>query len=83
MSVPRPAMLVAIVTAARTTGLDDDLGLALVVLRVQHLVRDVVLLQETRQELRRLDRRRADEHGLTALIAIRDVLDDRLELVFL
>ena len=59
--------------------LHDDLGLALVVLRVQHLVRDALLLQQARQELRRLDRRRADEHGLAARVAVPDVLDDGVE----
>ena len=39
MSVPRPAMLVAIVITLRATGLRDDLGLLLVLLGVQHLVR--------------------------------------------
>src|SRR6185295_19147131 len=58
MSVPRPAMLVAIVT-----------------------VPSLVRLQESRQELRGLDRSRADEHGLAALVAVLDVLDDRAELV--
>ena len=40
MSVPRPAMLVAIVTAPLPARLGHDLGLALVVLGVQDLVRD-------------------------------------------
>ena len=40
MSVPRPAMFVAIVIAPGWPALGDDLGLALVVLRVQHVVRD-------------------------------------------
>ena len=83
MSVPRPAMLVAMVTVPGPAGLDDDLRLALVLLGVQHLVRNLVLLQQARQELRRLDRGRADQHRLPALMAVLDVLDDRLELVFL
>ena len=36
MSVPRPAMLVAIVTCALASGLRDDLGFLLVILRIQH-----------------------------------------------
>ena len=42
MSVPRPAMLVAIVTAPMPAGLGDDLGLAgrVVRLGVEHLVLD-------------------------------------------
>ena len=43
MSVPRPAMLVAIVTAAWRPGLGDDLGFLRVVLRVQHDVLDAAL----------------------------------------
>ena len=44
---------------------------------------NALLLQQPRQKLRCLDRRRADEHGLAALVAIADVLDDGLELVLL
>ncbi len=40
MSVPRPAMLVAIVTAPRMTGVGHDLRFALVLFGVQHIVRD-------------------------------------------
>ena len=43
MSVPRPAMLVATVTAPLRPGLGDDLRLPLVLLGVQHLVRDAAL----------------------------------------
>ena len=46
-------------------------------------MRDLVDFQEPRQELRGLDGGRADEHGLAALVAILDVLDDRAELVVL
>ena len=42
MSVPRPAMLVAIVIAPLWPARDDNFGFALVVLRVQHVVRDVL-----------------------------------------
>ncbi len=41
MSVPRPAMLVAIVIAPGPAGLGDDVRLALMLLGVQHLVRDL------------------------------------------
>ena len=44
MSVPRPAMLVAMVTVPRLAGLGDDLGLALVVLGVQDVVLDAAPL---------------------------------------
>ena len=83
MSVPRPAMLVAIVIAPGPSGLRDDFGLARVLLGVQHFVRDALLLQRTGQKLRGLDRCRADERRLPALHAVLDVLDDRRELVVL
>ena len=41
MSVPRPAMLVAMVTAPEAAGLGDDVRLLLVVAGVQHAVRDL------------------------------------------
>ena len=41
MSVPRPAMLVAMVTAPGPPACGDDIGLLLVVAGVQHLVRDL------------------------------------------
>ena len=41
MSVPRPAMLVAMVTLPLAARLGDDLGFPLVVLRIQHIVRDL------------------------------------------
>ena len=61
MSVPRPAMFVAIVTRAAAAGLRDDLRLALVVLGVEHLVLDAALLEQVRQALALLDRHRADQ----------------------
>ena len=71
MSVPRPAMLVAMVIDFGSPGLRDDLRLARVLLRVQHLVRQLLLLRGTlRQQLGVLDRRRADEHRLAALVAV-------------
>ena len=60
--------------------LRDDLGLARVLLGVQHLVRQLLLLQVLRQQLGVLDRRRADQHRLAALVAILDVGDDRVDL---
>ena len=58
-------------------GLRDDLGLTLVLLGVQHLVRDALLLQLARQLLGLLDRDRADEHRLALLVALDDVVDAR------
>ena len=83
MSVPRPAMLVAMVTVAGPAGLRDDVRLALVLLGVEHLVRDALLLQQPGQELGGLDRGGADQHRLRALHAVLDVVDDGLELVLL
>ena len=57
--------------------------LALVLLGIQHLVRDALLLQQPGEKLGGLDRGRADQHRLLALDAVADVLDDRLELVLL
>src|SRR5581483_8691509 len=68
---------------ARAARLGDDVRLALVLLRVEHLVRDFFLLQQFGQKLGGLDRGGADQHGLTAAVAIPDVLDDRFELVLL
>ena len=42
MSVPRPAMLVAIVTERRPAGLGHDLGFLLVEAGIQHLVRNAL-----------------------------------------
>ncbi len=71
MSVPRPAMLVAIVTRARAAGLGDDVGLLLVVAGVEHVVRDLVLLEERSERLGFLDADGADQHRLLALRGIR------------
>jgi hypothetical protein len=46
MSVPRPAMLVAMVTWARASRLLDDLRLARVLLGVQHVVRHLLALEQ-------------------------------------
>ena len=71
------------VTRARAPGLRDDQRFAVVLLGVQHLVSDALLLEQPREELRGLDRRRADEHRLLARGALADVLDDRVVLVLL
>ena len=81
MSVPRPAMLVAMVTAPLRPGLRDDRGLALVVLGVEDHVRDARFLEARRERLARLDRHRADQHRLPALVAVADLLDDRAPLL--
>ena len=63
-------------------GLGDDAGLLLVVLGVEHVVRDAPLLELARQELRALHAGGADEDRLALLIAFGDVVDDRDELGF-
>ena len=72
MSTPRPAMLVAIVTAPVPPRLGDRLALALGVLglRVEDDVLDAASLELVGELLRRLDRDGADEHGLSGLAAL-------------
>src|SRR5436190_11166904 len=67
----------------RLAGIDDDLALTLVLLRVEDVVRDPAPLEKLREVLRLLDRDRADEHRLPLLVALDDVVDDRVELGFL
>src|SRR5918995_462700 len=61
----------------------DDLRLALVLLRVQDVVRDPLALEQLREVLGRLDGDRAEQDGLTLLVAFLDVADHGLELAFL
>jgi hypothetical protein len=61
--------------------LGDDLGLARVLLGVQHLVLELLLGEHAGEQLRGLDRGGADQHRLAALLAVADVLEDRVELV--
>ena len=70
-------MLVATVIAPEPAGLGDDAGLLLVVLRVEHVVRDAPLLELARQVLRALDAGGADQDRLALLVALGDVVDDR------
>ena len=83
MSVPRPAMFVAIVTPPLRPGLGDDLRLPLVVLGVQDTVLDSLAHQVAGQTLRLLDGDGSDQRRLAPLMALFDVLDDRVELFFL
>ncbi len=68
---------------ASAARLSDDERLAVVLLRVQDLVRHTALEQQLRQVLGLLDARRADEDRLTLLVPLGDVVGDRLELRFL
>ena len=63
-----------------TPGLGDDPRLLLVLLRVQHGVRDTALVEQSRQMLRLLDRHRADQDRLAPLVALGQVLHHRVEL---
>ena len=73
-------MFVAIVTAPALARVLDDLALALVLLRVQDVVRDALALQELREVLGGLDGDRADEDGLARLVALDDVVEHGGEL---
>ena len=66
--------------AAEAAGLGDDVRLPLVLLRVQHLVRDPALLEHAAEQLRLLDRDRADQHRLALGVAFGDVVGDGVEL---
>ncbi len=65
---------------ALPAGLRDDQRFAVVLLGVQHLVRHVALDQRLRQELRLLHAGRTDQHGLTLLVTLGDVVRHGLEL---
>ena len=66
--------------ATLAPGLRDDGGLTLVVLRIEHLVRDALLAQQLRQALRLLDARRTDEDWLALAVTLGDVVGDGTEL---
>ena len=80
MSVPRPAMLVATVTAPLWPAMRDDLRLVGVDLGVQHRVRDAALAQLVGEVLGLLDRDGADQDRLALGVALGDVVDDRVVL---
>ncbi len=65
---------------ALATGLGDDRRFFLVVLGVQHFVRNSTAQQHARQQLGLLDAHRADEHRLALFVTLGDVVDDGLEL---
>ena len=65
MSVPRPAMFVAMVTAA-LAGLGDDLRLVRILLAVQQAEGDARAMELRGQALAVVDGPRADEHGPAA-----------------
>ena len=66
---------------ALAAGLGHDLGLALVLLGVQHVVLDAPLVELAREHLGGLDRDRADQHRLPLGVALDDLLDHGVELL--
>ena len=62
----------------RTTGLSHDVGLAGVLLGVQHLMGEVFLDQQLVDDFRVFYRRGAHQHGLATLVTFPDVLDRSL-----
>ena len=54
----------------------NNLGLALVVLCVQHIVDDVLPCEQPGEKFGDLDRDRADQDGLPLLVALGNLLDD-------
>jgi hypothetical protein len=76
MSVPRPAMLVAMVTMPRLAGLHDNFRLTGMLLGVEHLMRHFFLVEQAGKQFGGFDRSRTDQHRLTALGAILDIGND-------
>ena len=70
----------ATVTRPEAPGLGDDLGLARVLLRVQHLVGDAALFEQATEVLAAADAGGADEDRLALGVARFDVVDDGVEL---
>ena len=74
-------MLVATVTAPSLPGLGDDLRLPLVLLRVQHLVRDAALLAAARDSCSDFSTEIVPTStGWPLLVALGDVVDRGVEL---
>ena len=80
MSVPRPAMLVATVTAPLRPAWATIAASALVVLGVEDLVRDALAAQLVGEVLALLHRHGADEDRLALAVPADDVVDDGGEL---
>ena len=64
----------------RPAGLRHDVGFARMLLGVEHLVRQLLLVQQLVDDFGVLDRGGADQHRLAALVAVADVLDGRFVL---
>src|SRR6516165_8066317 len=59
-----------------SAGLRDDIGFLLVIACVQHVVRDLVLLEDRRERLGFFNADRADQHRLLFLLALQNMLHD-------
>ena len=81
MSVPRPAMLVAMVTIFGRPACATISASRACCLAFSTWCGELLLLQHPREQLRVLDRRGADQHRLAALVAVLHVVDDRLVLL--
>ena len=67
---------------AGTTGFQHHLRFAFVLLCVQHIVRNTFFCEALAQKFGYFNRRRTDQHRLTALHTVLDVFDDRGVLFF-
>ena len=76
MSVPRPAMLVATVTAPLWPASATTLASSACCLALRTRVRDAALLEQRGEVLGLLDRDGADQDRLALRVALGDVLDD-------
>ncbi len=83
MSVPRPAMLVAIVTIPKATRLGHNFRFALVILGVQYNVLDALPLQDSRKYLRLFNRRGTHQHWLILVVEFRNLICYRVVLFLL
>ena len=83
MSVPRPAMLVAMVTAPWRPAWATIAASRSWFLALSTSCGTPRRLSSSRELLRLLDRDRADEHRLALLVELDDLLDDRLPLLLL
>jgi hypothetical protein len=83
MSVPRPAMLVEIVTAPLRPACATISASRSWCFAFNTLCGHALLLQLSCEHLGLLDRDRADQHRLTRRVALLDVVDHRIELLAL
>ena len=68
---------------ALLTGLRDDFRFLLMIFGIEHIVFHAVTLEVAGEPFGFFDRNRADQHRLSALVALLDLFDDRVELFLL